>query len=133
MEATRRESLGRAAAGATAFDVMPLSLDSTVRAFADTTPPSDEAWDLTWVNKLTGKHKALFDCAEVESGYGVWRASLWGRQYMDVLKAQPKDISTIVVMRHNGIVLAMQQAFWDKYGIGKEKGVKHPITQEITD
>ena len=37
------------------------------------------------------------------------------------------------MLRHNGIVLAMQQAFWDKYGIGKAKNVTHPITTQPTD
>jgi hypothetical protein len=36
-------------------------------------------------------------------------------------------------LRHDAIILAMQQSFWDKYGVGKAKDVKHPITQEITD
>jgi len=34
---------------------------------------------------------------------------------------------------HDGIVLAMQQAFWDKYGVAKENTVTHPITQQGTD
>ena len=69
---------------------------------------------------------------EVESGYGVWRATIWQRQYQDVLGIAPKDLSAAVVLRHNGIVLAMQQAFWDKYGIGKAKNVLHPVTQQPT-
>jgi hypothetical protein len=63
----------------------------------------------------------------------VWRASIWGKQYMEVLGATPKDLSAVVVLRHNGIVLAMQQSFWDKYGIGADKKVMHPVTQEATD
>jgi hypothetical protein len=39
----------------------------------------------------------------------------------------------VLVLRHNGIQLAMQQAYWDKYGIGKEKNVLHPVTQQGTD
>ena len=39
----------------------------------------------------------------------------------------------VIVLRHNGIALAMQQAFWDKYGLGKSKDVKHPVTQQGTD
>jgi len=27
----------------------------------------------------------------------------------------------------------MQQSFWDKYGIGADKKVMHPVTQEATD
>ena len=56
---------------------------------------------------------------EVDSGYGVWRATIWGKQYQDVLGAAPKDLSAVLVLRHNGITLAMQQAFWDKYGVGR--------------
>jgi hypothetical protein len=133
MESTRREFFERAAMGAAAFSALPFSLNATVREFTAPNTQSADDWDLTWVPKLTGKHKAIFDVPGIESGYGVWRASLWARQYMDVLKVQPKDISTVVVLRHDGIVLAMQQAFWDKYGVGKAKEVKHPITQQVTD
>ncbi|MGH7711109.1 MAG: hypothetical protein ACREOG_07485, partial [Gemmatimonadaceae bacterium] len=130
MSTNRREFLGHAA-GAAIFGVMPLTLTPTAAA-AGTSTSSDQ-WDVTWANRLTGKHKAVFDCPEVESGYGVWRASIWARQYMDVLGAKPNDISTAVILRHNGIVLAMQQSFWDKYKIGETKKVLHPITQQQTD
>jgi len=39
----------------------------------------------------------------------------------------------VLVLRHNGITLAMQQAFWDKYGIGKAKNALDPVTQKPTD
>ena len=94
---------------------------------------SSEPWDLTWVDRLKGKHKAVFDNTDIESGYGVWRAAAWAGQYMDVMKAAPADLSPVVVLRHNAIVLAMQQSFWDKYGIGAKKNVAHPITGEKTD
>lgn len=95
--------------------------------------PVQGSWDLTWVRKLTGRHKACFDCAEVESGYGVWRASAWAAQYAEVMRAAASDITPLLILRHNAIALAMQQAFWDKYGIGKAKGVTHPLTGEPTD
>jgi hypothetical protein len=96
-------------------------------------PNTAEEWDLTWTRRIAGKHRALFDVPEVESGYGVWRAAIWGSQYQEVLKAAPRDLSTVIVLRHNGIALAMQQAFWDEYGIGKTKSVIHPITTQPTD
>jgi hypothetical protein len=133
MSTNRREFLEHAA-GAALFGVVPLSLAPTARAMSSSvgTAASDE-WDLTWANRLTGKHKAVFDCPEVESGYGVWRASIWAKQYQDVLGAKPNDISSAVILRHNGIVLAMQQSFWDKYKIGETKKVIHPVTQLQTD
>ena len=131
MSTNRREFLEHAA-GAALFGVVPLSLAPTMSSSVGSLAASDE-WDLTWATRLTGKHKAVFDCPEVESGYGVWRASIWAKQYQDVLGAKPNEISSAVILRHNGIVLAMQQSFWDKYKIGETKKVIHPVTQQPTD
>ncbi|MBK6485812.1 MAG: hypothetical protein IPF98_02860 [Gemmatimonadetes bacterium] len=43
--------------------------------------------------RITGKHKALFDVAEVESGYGVWRTAAWAAQYRDVMKVPVAQLS----------------------------------------
>jgi hypothetical protein len=94
--------------------------------------PAAKQWDLSWVRKITGKHKVVLDVPEVDSGYGVWRASFWIQQYSDVLGVPAKDSTSVLVMRHNGIVLAMNQTFWDQYGIGKAKNVIHPVTEKQT-
>ena len=137
MDTTRRDFLGKVAANAAVFGAMPLAMDFRSLAAASAPAPAGavqgQTWDTSWVNKLTGKHKAVFDVPEVESGYGVWRASIWAKQYQEVLGVQPNDLSAAVVLRHNGIVLAMQQSFWDKYGIGKAKNVTHPVTSQPTD
>ena len=91
-----------------------------------------EDWDLSWTSKLQGKHTAVFDCTEPESGNGVWRASIWKKQNVDVLKAAPGDLVPVIVLRHTAIILAMQQSFWDKYDIGKSKKVTDPMTDEPT-
>jgi len=132
MSQNRREFIERVTAGAM-LATIPLSGDA-IRAFATGgTRPVAEEWDLSWASKLNGKYKAVFDVAEIESGYGVWRASIWAKQYMDVLKAAPSDLSSVVVIRHNAIVLAMTQAFWDTYGVAKSRTVTHPVTEQPTD
>ena len=138
MSSTRREFLERVGAGAAMLGALPLSFDAAIRsAHGFTRSPAsatgDDKWDVSWVDKLTGKHKAVFDCAEIESGYGVWRAAIWGKQYMEVLNIPAKELSTVIVLRHHGIALAMQQGFWDEYGIGKAKSVIHPMTEQPTD
>ncbi len=125
---TRRDFIGSAAGAAALGAFIPADLAAWQLDAA--APATDEAWNLAWPAKLRGKHKAVFDVPEIESGYGVWRAAAWGNQYKQVLKASPKDISTVVVLRHNAIILALTDAFWEKYGIGKLKSVKHPITEE---
>ena len=123
----RRKFIGAAAAMAvmpkSAFAALPSDLANAV---------TSDTWDVSWSGKLNGKYRAVFDNTEPESGYGVWRAAAWARQYMDVLKATPADITPAIVLRHNAIILAMQQSYWDKYNIGQSKKVTHPLTGEST-
>jgi hypothetical protein len=143
MNATRRDFLDRLAVGAVALGGLPPALGLAARSLGalptatsamSATPAANRPseWDVSWTARLDGKHRVVFDVPEVESGYGVWRASIWARQYQDVLGVPAGALSAAVVLRHNGIVLAMQQAFWDEYGIGKAKNVTHPITLEPT-
>lgn len=133
---TRREFLQQGTAGAAllgAMAVPPALLSSTVPA-----PPNEplrltDDWNLSWPSRLTGKYRALFDVAEVESGFGVWRASVWRDEYVQLLKATPAQLSPAIVLRHNAIILAMRQSFWDTYAIGKSKNVTHPLTGQPID
>src|SRR5690349_14153870 len=109
MSQDRRAFLGRVAAGAV-LGAMPLSFDA-VRALAEPAPQPAEKWDVSWANRVTGRYRAVFDVPEIDSGFGVWRASVWEQQYMQVLGAKPTELSAVVVLRANGIPLAMQQAF----------------------
>lgn len=132
MTQDRREFLERIATGAV-LATFPTSVDVLGALRSPTSSATAEEFDLTWVKRLTGKYRAVFDVPEIDSGYGVWRASIWVKQYMDVLKAGPRDCSPVLVLRHHGIALAMTQAFWDKYGVAKENTVTHPVTQQGTD
>lgn len=89
-------------------------------------------WDVSWAERLKGRHKAVFDMTEQESGYGVWRAAICGNQYIDVLKAAPADLSTVLFLRHNAIALAMKQEFRDRYNTGELKKITHPLTSGIS-
>jgi hypothetical protein len=121
MTASRREFIS-SAAGSLFF-----------AGLAEPQASASKRWDLSWVRKITGKHKVVLDVPEVDSAFGVWRANFWVQQYSDVLGVPAKDSSSVLVMRHNGIVLAMNQTFWDQYGIGKAKNVTHPITEKPTN
>ena len=132
MTTTRRRFLESAAAKTAALAVFPASLLADLPLSAGPADSPSEEWDLSWTDKVKGKHKAVFDIVEHENGVGVLRAAFWGNQYMDVMKAAPADLSPILVLRHNAIILAMNQPFWDKYRIGEQKDVKHPMTDEPT-
>jgi hypothetical protein len=133
MDTTRRDFIERATSGAMLLSGIPLALAAAACAAESQPQANTGEWDVSWAGRITGKHKAVFDCAEVESGYGVWRAAAWSGQYQQVMGAAAQDLSLVIILRHNAIALAMDQAFWDKYGIGKAKSVTHPLTLEPTD
>ena len=129
MSTNRREFIERV--GATA---MLGALPITAMPFLAEPQPSNIAaadWDLSWTPKVKGKkHKACFDCAEIESGYGTWRSSIWEGQYQAIGGAKKTDIVTVMVLRHNAALLALKQDFWTTYGVGKAENVTHPLTQQ---
>ncbi|MGE0439349.1 MAG: hypothetical protein AB7L66_07880 [Gemmatimonadales bacterium] len=125
MTTGRRDFLGTLAAGAVgaaAFGAIEAN-----RAEAQT---AATGWDLGWVKKLTGKYRAVFDVPQVEDGYGVWRAVLWRKQYATIFRVPEQSISTVVVLRHDAIALALNNTFWEKYGIAKKWNVHDPASRK---
>lgn len=132
MAAGRREFIERVAVGAAALAGMT-AIPTHVAAALGVAPLGSPDVDVSWMKRVTGKHRAVFDCAEIESGYGVWRATVWGNQMQEAFGAKPRDISAVLVLRHNALVLGMQQAFWDTYGIGRTHDATHPLTLQSTE
>lgn len=128
----RREFIQQAATSVAALGAINVSFGPTILPPAPPSTTTAEEWDLSWTARLKGKHKAVFDVAEVESGFGVYRAAVWANHYADVLKAAPAELSPIIVIRGPAVVLALQQSFWDKYEVGRIRRVTHPVTMEET-
>jgi Na+-transporting NADH:ubiquinone oxidoreductase subunit NqrB len=143
MPSARRTFLQQASVGAAAFLTLPaavsaqsidtpanvgaseMSRTSFAAAVTDWETQQAESWDTSWTKRVTGKHKAMFDVPEIEGGVGVSRAAFWGRQYMDVLKVTPADLSTVIVIRHAAIFLLMNQEYWTTYEVGKARKLKN--------
>jgi len=133
MATSRREFVERLTAGAALFSATPLAFGGGLRELeAATRPPFAEDFDTTWAARVTGKQKAVMDVPEVDSGYGVWRAGITKGQLADAMKMPAKDVSMVLVLRHNGINLAMSQAYWDAFGVGKETHATHPADGKPT-
>jgi len=128
----RREFIEHLGAAAMLGAIPVSAVPAALREFAPPPAAADE-FDFSWTAKLKGKaHKAIFDNAEVDSGYGVWRAGMWEPQYHESFKLKPSETQTVCVLRHNAIAMAFQQSFWDADGIGEREKVTHPLTQQGT-
>ncbi len=132
MAIDRRAFIGTAAASAATLGFVPAALLGAPIPRDLGAIARNQSWDMSWVARITGRHRVVMDVPEIESGYGVWRSTIWANQYMQVTGAKPQDLSTVLVLRHNGIALAMKQSFWSRYGIGKAKNVTHPVTSQPT-
>jgi intracellular sulfur oxidation DsrE/DsrF family protein len=116
----RRGFLGRLAAAAAT-----VGLSSAVpSSLAAETPAGEASMDAAldaWFGKIKGKHKIVFDTPEPNSGM----AAIWPRVYLDTMKANyPGEATAVIILRHAGIPLAMNDALWAKYNLGEMFAIK---------
>jgi hypothetical protein len=136
-EVTRRNFLTDVAIGASG--VVALSSLVSDEAFAGEVTPSASAaaeWDLTWIDRLTGKYRTVFDSPEVNDGMAFTNATVFMMGFKEVYNASDADMQAVIVMRHRGVVQAFNDAMWEKYGIGAEFKVanaekRNPWTSEL--
>jgi hypothetical protein len=86
--------------------------------------PVTEAWDMSWTSRVSGKYKAVFDSPDASGGAAVYRAVSWVEQYKEVYNAEPTELTPIVVLRHHGFYLAMNDEYWETFEVGKEQKIR---------
>jgi hypothetical protein len=119
VEIQRRIFLGTLGAGALAA-----SLDAQASETAPASATPGSTWDLSWAERVNRKHRAVFDSPGFGGGGALFRAAGWKRQYKDVYGTAPEDMSSVLVVRHEGIWLAMNDVFWKNYNVGEEQNFK---------
>jgi hypothetical protein len=82
------------------------------------TPASDE-WDMSWVERVHGDARAVFDLPEPGEGEGVWRAQRWREDYEQVYGVKPSDLTAVLVIRHRAVQLIMDNEYWKRFEVGK--------------
>ncbi len=142
MSTDRRHFLQHLTLGGIAIGALPSALyaagsasasaPSVPNEFLELPQPAAPPFDTAWMQKLTGKYKAVFDTPEIHAGSGVWRAGMWGTHCRDLLGAQPTDLSAVIVIRHAAMPLVMNHEFWDTYDVAKTYKVLHPLTDKKT-
>ena len=124
----RRNFLGRIAAGTMALGLTaftPLNACATEKtdsAASDTTSRKDE-----WPGTLKGKHKQLVDAFAFNKGFPLAFAYTFLLPYP---ASDASAASAVVVLRHEGFPLALTDAIWAKYKIGKTFNIMDPDTKK---
>jgi len=103
----------------------------------DLKPLANTRWDLSWIKRIRGKQRAVFDNPGVD-GTGVIRAWIWLNQCRAAFGAKDGDCGSVVVLRHAGVTLAMNDASWERWEFqatnpenGKREAMKkNPMLRE---
>jgi hypothetical protein len=77
-----------------------------------------DKWDMTWIKRVKGKARAVFDMTTTDGSGGWGRVTTWHDQAVEVY-GKAKDVNAIAVIRHGGIALAMNDAYWDEFKPGQ--------------
>lgn len=124
----RRGFLARLAAGAAAVGLG--SLAAPVEAAARSQPRTSANPDFeAWLNRITGKHKMVFDVPAPNDGF----AFAWARVFLNTTNetygTTDGDNSVVVVLRHAGIPFAIESTMWAKYKFGDHFKITDPATK----
>ena len=114
----RRGFLGRMAA-AMALGVTGLT---PLRLEAQPEEPratgADPAFE-AWLNRITGKHKMVFDAPEPNNGMPVVWPRVWLNTTNDNYGTTDAQNSGVVILRHAAIPIAFKDEAWAKYKLGE--------------
>jgi len=97
-----------------------------IRRFEQEKPK--ETWDLSWVDRCTGKYRQVFDAPEIAEGAVFHQARILFTQFKDVYDIKDADVSAVMVMRHAGIPMVANDRLWDELELGKHFKVPDPET-----
>ncbi|MCK9684563.1 hypothetical protein [Scleromatobacter humisilvae] len=123
MQIQRRNFLGTMGVSALAA-----SLDASATPAPATSPAADEKWDTSWTERVNRKHRATFDSPQFSGGAALVRAINWKTEYKEVYGTPPEDMSAVLVVRGEGVWLAMNDEFWQAYKVGEENNFKNKAT-----
>ncbi len=128
----RRDFLRQAsllAAGSLAA-AAPLAASDAV-GDADAAPVAQGSWDMSWTEKVTGRHKMCFDAHEISEGVCLHQARSFIQGYKDVYGLADSDVSAVLVIRHAAVPMVMNDSLWADGFFGEENKLKDPETGEV--
>jgi intracellular sulfur oxidation DsrE/DsrF family protein len=123
---TRRDFLGKLAAGAAALGTVSLA-PFTAQALPGLTDHEYSGAE-EWFNKIKGKHRIVFDATQPHD----LMPFAWPKVFLltNAATGTPeKECSVVVVLRHDAVGYALQNEMWEKYKLGELFKADDPLTK----
>lgn len=87
--------------------------------------PSSE-WDMSWLDRLKGKYKQVFDVSDMERALGVVRN--WLNAHEEVYGLKGKDLTAVIGIAGRAFPINAADALYQKFPIGELWKVTDPET-----
>lgn len=91
------------------------SMVPATSAHASTALPPDESW----IRRLTGRHKQLFDTPQVDGGRALIHIRNYMNAYRDAYGLRDAEVSALLILYSQSVPLAFADAAWAEYGLGE--------------
>ncbi len=115
----RRRFLGSLATGAATLGIASLADPAMLAAgTSNPFPAVDEKSFEAWLDGIKGKHKQVFDCMLPDNGMAL----AWSRVFLmsnKQLGVPESECTSVLILRHDSIPLAMESGLWAKYKFGE--------------
>ncbi len=99
-----------------------LTLDTSAAA----AEPKARGWDMSWLDRLTGKHKQVFDFSDLDIGLLV--VSNWLNAHEEVYGLRHPDVNAVVGIGGHAFPVNATDAMYTRYPIGELWKVTDPAT-----
>ncbi len=96
---------------------------------ATTAPAAATEWDMSWTKKL-GRYKTAYDSPEIQEGAVLSYAASALSGYKQALHTGEREFTPVLVLRHLAAVMALDDAMWERLGLGESRKLKDPTTGE---
>jgi hypothetical protein len=127
---TQRREFLRQASLIAAGTVAATSVEAQGPA-ATTPPPPQGTWDMSWVDRVTGRHRMVFDAHQVSEGICLHQVRVFLSGYASVYGLTDRDLSAVLVIRHAAIPMVLRDPLWADADWGEKEKLKDPTTGEV--
>ena len=130
----RRGFVGRLLGGAAAIaGGALLGRHAGAQAASRPAPQPASQWDMSWVQRVTGEHRQVFDAPEIADGTIFHQARTWMDGFRQVYGTTDAQMSAVLVIRHAAIPMVANDRLWDELRLGAKIGEMAADKQPIKD
>src|SRR5436309_3655898 len=99
-------------------------------AAAPSTALPGSEWDLSWLDRLTGKHKQVFAVGPLRDHFPLHVVVNYLDAHKEVFGLSYPDVNTVVGIARQGFPINVRDGIWAKYELGRRWELKDPDTGE---